>query len=98
MLGSWSDPAAVTGNASLIALLKGLAPAVGGAAVVPNDGADLAFEARSLYVGGAGDVKVTTVDGSVLVFAGVPAGTVLPVAARRVWATGSTATGIVALV
>lgn len=68
-----------------------------GAAVTPADGADLADFSRALYIGGAGDVKVTTVGGSTLTFSAVAAGTMLPVRAARVFATGTTATLILAL-
>lgn len=72
-------------------------PAEHAAAVTPNDGADLATSARSLYIGGAGAVKVTTVGGEAVTFAAVPVGTVLPVRAARVWSTGTTATNIIAI-
>lgn len=62
-----------------------------GAAIVPNDAADLAAETRAIYVGSAGDVAVVLISGDVLTFAGVPAGTLLPVRAIRVKATGTTA-------
>ncbi len=97
MSGSWDDAAVVYGRGSGLSYLKGLGVAVGGAAVTPSDAADLAFTARSLYVGGAGDVKVDTANGDTLVFSAVPAGTVLPVAVKKVYATGTTATAIVAL-
>jgi len=42
-------------------------------------------------------VKVTNSAGDVATFTAVPAGTVLNVHARIVWATGTTATAIVAL-
>lgn len=78
--------------------LSGLeSPAEYAAEVAPNDSADLSSDARALYVGGAGNVKVTTTGGSTVTFTGVVAGSVLPVRARRVFATGTTATGIVAL-
>lgn len=52
-----------------------------------------------LYVGGAGNVKVTTQGGSTLTFTNVPAGTFLggkiPIAIKQVWKTGTTATGLV---
>lgn len=48
---------------------------------------------RSLYIGVAGDVKVTTVGGSIVTFTSVAAG-IFPVECKRVWATGTTATGI----
>jgi hypothetical protein len=50
-----------------------------------------------LYVGGYGDVKVDTVGGDTVVFPGVNGGTFFPVQVTRVYATGTTATDIVAL-
>lgn len=71
-------------------------------AVVPSDSTDLPTSAYGLFVGGAGDIKVTmiggsTVDGKVVTFAGVSAGQFLPINVVRVWATGTTATLILAL-
>lgn len=68
-----------------------------GAAVTPDNGVDLTDNARALYIGGTGAVKVTTVGGDDLTFTAVQAGSLLPVAVRRVWATGTTATTILAL-
>jgi hypothetical protein len=66
------------------------------AAVTPSDSTVLSC--RSLYVGGAGSVAVMGLGDSVATtFVGVPAGTILPVAVKRVMATGTTATNIVAL-
>ena len=73
------------------------APAWDAADVTPSDSADLPRPARSLYVGGAGDVSVITRGGSTVTFTAVPAGMVLPVQVRRVRATGTTATSIDAL-
>jgi len=50
-----------------------------------------------LYVGGAGDLKVDTVGGDAITFVAVPAGSFIPVQVTRVYATGTTATSIVAL-
>ena len=50
-----------------------------------------------LYVGGYGDVKVDTVGGDTVTFVGVLGGTFFPVQVMRVYATGTTATNIVAL-
>jgi len=64
--------------------------------VTPSDSADLAFASRALNVAGDGVVRVTTVGGetaSLAIVAGVP----FPIRCTRVWATGTTATGIVAL-
>jgi len=50
-----------------------------------------------LYVGGAGNLRVLTVGGDDITFAGVQAGTFLPVHVLRVFSTNTTATNIVAL-
>jgi hypothetical protein len=71
--------------------------AANGAAVTPSD-STLLSGVRALYIGGAGDVSVNFPGSpTAVVFVGVPAGTVLPVQAMRVRATGTTATSIVAL-
>jgi hypothetical protein len=67
------------------------------AAVVPHNDNDLAQPTRALWVGGAGTVAVDTVGGQTVTFTGVPAGTLLRVAVRRVRATGTSATNILAL-
>lgn len=67
-------------------------------AVTPHDDNDLASNAKALYVGGAGAVAVIAAgDTEAVTFAGVPAGTILPVQVKRVLDTGTDATGIVAL-
>ncbi|WP_295174434.1 hypothetical protein [uncultured Brevundimonas sp.] len=73
-------------------------PARRAAAVTPSDAADLTTYAKALYVGAAGNVRVLTVggeDGDAVTFANHPVGW-LPVQVRRVLATGTTATQIVA--
>lgn len=47
-----------------------------------------------IYVGGAGNVKVTTAQGDETTFVGVAAGAVIPVQVIRVWVTGTTATNM----
>ena len=71
-------------------------PAVWAAEVTPDDDADLEFVARALWVGTGGALKVTTAKGSTVTF-NVPGGGVLPVQVSRVFATGTDASGIVAL-
>ena len=74
------------------------APSVDAAAVTTSDSADLpVIPTRGLYVGAAGDVKVIMASGATVTFADVLAGTVLPIQVRRVFATGTVATDIVAL-
>ena len=67
-------------------------------AVTPDDGVDLPKGCRALYVGGAGNlVVIFDKDTSSVTLTGVTAGSVLPVRIKRVLATGTTATVIVAL-
>jgi len=47
-----------------------------------------------IYVGGTGNVKVTTAQGDETTFVGVAAGSVIPVQVVRVWVTGTTATNM----
>ena len=68
-----------------------------GLAVAPSDVADLGHVTRALYVGAGGDVAVRLQDGTDLVFADVPAGTLLPVRVARVLATGTSADRILGL-
>lgn len=70
-------------------------PASGYAAVTPSDTTEV--NCRALYVGGAGNVVLQMPGRSETVtFSNVPAGTFMPVSARRVMAA-TTATSIVAL-
>lgn len=65
--------------------------------VAPSDTVDLPNPTRGLYVGGAGNIVVTTVGGEFVTFSGVGAGTTLPVRVRRVWFTNTTATNLLGL-
>src|SRR5579884_2034175 len=73
-----------------------LAPANDGAAVTPSDSANLPISSKRLWVGGAGNVSLVTVNGTPLTYTSVPAGTYLQVRAQQVKATGTTASNIVA--
>ncbi|MCW1401077.1 hypothetical protein OKA06_01565 [Novosphingobium sp. MW5] len=73
-------------------------PARNCVAIVPNDANDLAVVTKALYVGTGGNIVVRTVDATAdVTFANVPTGTVLPVRARAIRATGTTASQIVGL-
>ena len=65
-------------------------------AVTPHD-TNAIPTTLALYVGGAGGLKVDMAGGGTVTFAAVPAGSVLPIQAVRVYATGTAATNIVAL-
>lgn len=69
-----------------------------GVAVTPNDTTDLPQGmARGLYTGAGGAIALQMDGGGTLTFASVPAGQILPLNTRRVLATGTTATGLIAL-
>lgn len=71
-------------------------PARHAAAVTPSDTVDL-NTVSVLYIGTAGNVVVITTAGETVTFVGLAAGTILPVWVKRVKATSTTATNIVAL-
>lgn len=50
-----------------------------------------------LYMGGNGNIRVTTVGGDDVTFNGVLAGTFIPVQVVKVWETGTSVANIVAL-
>ena len=64
--------------------------------VTPDDANDLPVISRALNVATAGTVRVTTSGGDTATVT-IVAGVAFPVRARRIWATGTTATGIVAM-
>lgn len=68
------------------------------AAVTPNDSTDIpqGIPSIGVYIGGAGTMSAD-IGGVTVAFSGLLAGTVLPIAPSRIRATGTTATGIVAL-
>lgn len=67
-------------------------------AVTPSD--TIAIKngpARALYVGGAGNIVAINENDEAVTFVAVPAGSILPIVTKRVNATNTTATSIVAL-
>jgi hypothetical protein len=71
-------------------------PATHLAAIVPSDTDDLAVASRGINVSTSGAVRMSTVGGTTeTVF--IAAGAAFPIRATRIWATGTSATGIVAL-
>lgn len=71
-------------------------PARNAAAVTPNDGTDLPNASRAILVGGGGTIAVVMAGGMSVTFTAQD-GSVLPICASRIKATGTTATGIVVL-
>lgn len=62
--------------------------------ITPSDSVDLTKPVRGVSITVSGTIKITKYDGSTdtLTF---PAGGPFPMRAQRVWATGTTATGLV---
>lgn len=73
------------------------APASGAEAVTPSDSVDLSTVSRAIYVGGAGNVAAAMLDGTVVTFSSVPAGTILPIRVKRINNTNTSATLMVAI-
>lgn len=72
-------------------------PATDALPVTPDDATDLPHVAIGLYVEGAGTLAVVTAAGATRSLS-VPAHAILPLGVARVLATGTSATGIHALV
>lgn len=67
------------------------------ASITPSDTVDLPALTQAVWVGGAGTVVAVMQNNQTGTFTAVAAGTVLPIAARRINATNTTATLLVAL-
>ena len=72
-------------------------PAIAVFDIVPDDTEDLGQPTVALNVATEGTVRVTTIDGSVADVTVYP-GHAFPLRVRRVWQTGTSATGIRGLV
>lgn len=74
-----------------------------GVAVTPSDSAQIldansnVVASRMLYIGGAGTLKIQTDKNQALTFGAVVAGTIIPIETSKVFATGTSATNIIAL-
>lgn len=66
----------------------------GAEAITKSDTVDLTSPSV-VYVGGDGNVKVTTANDDVVTFTGLVAGSTIPVRVKRVWSTDTTATNMV---
>jgi len=70
-------------------------PARNAFSVTPHDTNDLPNVTRGIYVGVTGDLKVKTEGLDVVTFTNLAAGMIHPIMCQMVFATGTTATGIV---
>lgn len=67
-------------------------------AITPSDTAALPNLPKAIYVGGAGNITLRSINGAAdVVFNAVPVGAILPVRAQFIRATGTTATNLVGL-
>lgn len=65
--------------------------------VIPSNTMDLEKVSSGIYLGGSGDLKVTLKNGSTVTFTGLSSGVIHPISAKRIFATGTTATSILAV-
>ena len=72
-------------------------PFQGAFGITPSNTNNLVHQTRGIFIGGAGTLHVTMADGSDATFTGIIAGTMLNIAATRVWSTGTSATNITAV-
>ena len=73
------------------------APAFSAIEVTPSDTTDLPEVTRAIYVGQSGDLRVRMQDGTTVTFTATQAGAIYPLRVAQVLATGTDASGIVAL-
>lgn len=66
-------------------------------AVTPHNSNDLAYTTKALFIGTGGNIVVLAEDDTVAVTLKVTDGQILPVRAKRVLETNTTATGIVGM-
>lgn len=65
--------------------------------VTPNDGVDLPYRPRAIYVGSEGNLTAVDDEGNEVVFASLLVGVPHPIRPMRIKATGTTVADIVAL-
>ena len=65
--------------------------------IIPDDAVDLEYVARAIYIGTGGNICVVTSSGDEVIFKNVPSGSILPVRASRIKATGTSAADLVML-
>lgn len=71
-----------------------VSPYIGGFAITKSDTTVFAQPTRAVYVGGAGDLAVTYINGTADILQAVPVGTLLPIRVTQVLSTGTSATKV----
>jgi hypothetical protein len=72
-------------------------PARDAAVIAPSDSVDLTVVPRAIYVGVTGALAAVMAGGQTVTLQNVAAGSLLPIRVARINATGTTASGLVAL-
>jgi hypothetical protein len=72
-------------------------PARNAEAITPSDTTEFSHVSRGIYIGVTGDVVAVMPDDTAITFKNAVQGSVIPVVAKRVNATSTTATDLVAL-
>jgi len=72
-------------------------PATNAIELIPDDLNPLDMVTRALYVGQTGDISVEMQSGQIVGFQNVQGGSILAIRTLKVRATGTTATGLIAM-
>jgi len=65
--------------------------------IEPSDSVPLPEVTRAIYIGAAGSLRRVDASGNTSLFEGLVGGTILPVRIQQVLSTGTTGTGLVAM-
>lgn len=65
--------------------------------ITPSDSSNLPFVTRALYVGGDGDVKLTTLGDETVTMTGMKAGVIYPIRVKKVFDSDTSATGLIGM-
>jgi len=68
-----------------------------GATITPHDTNELGYVTNAIWIGGDGNVKLVTEGGDTVTLTAAKAGSLIPVRAKQVFSTLTTATNLVAL-
>lgn len=78
-------------------ILQQMLPYKGGVAITPSDTVSLTTPCRGLYVGTGGNVSAVLFDNVAVTLTGLLAGSIYSLRVKRINATGTTASNLVAL-
>ena len=76
----------------------GIMPAFDAFAISPSNSVDLPYLIRGIWVGATGDISLITPAGNTVLIVGIQTGYLLPIMAKRVRFTGTSASSLVGLI